>query len=153
MGFKKGEKPGLPAPKGNKRAVKHSLHTYRRMLSGTKLDGRTSLHKVLREKENELIAALGGDPSPQERVIIADAVKTMLYVGTLDEYLISLDGGIVGKGKVIPVVDTRTKLAGHLREDLRALGLKRVSKTLTVNDLLNGRDDGVPDTTGNDNGE
>jgi hypothetical protein len=37
------------------------------MLSGGRLDGRTSLHKVLREKEQELITALGGDPSPQER--------------------------------------------------------------------------------------
>jgi hypothetical protein len=136
MPFKKGEKPVKPAPRGNQLAVKHSLHTYRRMLSGTKLDGRTSLHKVLREKEGELIAALGGDPSPQERVIIADAVKTMLYVGTLDEYLISLDGGIVGKGKVIPVVDTRTKLAGHLREDLRALGLHRRIKAPSLSDLL-----------------
>jgi hypothetical protein len=149
MPFKNGEKPVKPAPKGNQLAVKHSLHVYRRMLSGTKLDGRTSLHKVLREKECELIAALGGDPSPQQRVIIADAVKTMLYVGTLDEYLISLDGGIVGKGKVIPVVDTRTKLAGHLREDLRALGLHRRVTTPRLADVLH-QDEEPPDKPDND---
>jgi hypothetical protein len=66
----------------------------------------------------------------------------MLYVGTLDEYLISLDGGIVAKGKVIPVVDRRTKLAGHLREDLRALGLHRRVKTLSLSDVLSQEDDG-----------
>jgi hypothetical protein len=88
----------------------------------------------LREKEQELITALGGDPSPQERLIIADAVKTLLYIGTLDEYLMALDGGIVSKSKVIPLVDTRTKLAGHLRENLRALGLHRRVKTPSLHD-------------------
>jgi len=39
------------------------------MLSGGRLDARTSLYKVLREKEQELTAALGGDPSLQERII------------------------------------------------------------------------------------
>jgi hypothetical protein len=134
--FKKGDKPVNPASKGNKLAVKHSLHTYRRMLEGSKIDGRTSLHKVLREKERELITALGGDPSPQEQVLIADAVKTLLYVGTLDQYLMSLDGGIVRGNKVISVVDTRVKLAAHLRENLKALGLQRRAKRIGVADIL-----------------
>jgi hypothetical protein len=126
--FKKGDKAINPLPKGNQIAVKHSLHVYRRILNGGRLDGRTSLHKVLREKEQELISALGGDPSPQERLIIADAVKTILYIGTLDEYLMNLDGGIVRGNKVIPVIETRTQLATHLRRDLETLGLKRVAK-------------------------
>ena len=139
--FKKGDKPVKPLAKGNTLAVKHSLHVYRRMLSGNRLDGRTSLHKVLREKEQEFISALGGDPSPQEKWIIADAVKTMLYVGTLDEYLINLDGGIVSGSKVIPAVDTRTQLAAHVRRNLETLGLKRAVKTLSVQDVLNQDDD------------
>jgi hypothetical protein len=134
--FKKGEKPIIPASKGNKLAIKHSLHVYRRMLSGNRLDGRTSLHKVLRETEQELVSALGGDPSPQEKWIIADAVKTMLYVGTLDEYLMNLDGGIVSGSKVIPVIDTRTQLAAHLRRNLETLGLQRRTKLASVTDLL-----------------
>lgn len=81
---KKGDKAPTPATKGNTRAVKHSLHTYRRMLSGDSIDRRTSLNRILREKEQELSTALAGDPSPQEKLIIADAAKTMLYVGTLD---------------------------------------------------------------------
>jgi hypothetical protein len=140
MAFKKGDKAVFPALKGNKLAVKafasHLQTNVERYQAGW-----THVF-ILREKECELIAALGGDPSPQERVIIADAVKTMLYVGTLDEYLISLDGGIVAKGKVIPVVDRRTKLAGHLREDLRALGLHRRVKTLSLSDVLSQEDDG-----------
>src|SRR6516162_3922033 len=115
MVFQKGHKFSHPTPRGNSYAVKHSLHRYGRMLAGGKLDARTSLYKVLHEKERELVAALGGDPSPQERIIVADSVKTMLYVGTLDEYLIKLDGDIVKGNRVTSVIDTRTKLASHLR--------------------------------------
>ena len=90
------------------------------MLSGSKIDGRTALYRVLREKEQELITALGGDPSPQERLIIADTVKTLLFIGTVDEYLMSLDGGIIKGGKMVPVMESRTSLASHLRRNLEA---------------------------------
>jgi len=153
MSSKKGNTFGVRTSKTNKPAVEHSLHTFRRMLEGAKIDGRTSLYRVLREKEQELITALGDDPSPQERLIIADAVKTLLYVGTLDEYLMALDGGIVGKGKVIPVVDTRTKHAGHLREDLRALGLHRRVKALSLHDLLTLDENENPDKPVTSNGK
>jgi hypothetical protein len=59
-----------PAPRGNKYAVKHGLYSYKAMLNGNGLDERTSLFKALREKEQELVKALGGDPSPQEQAII-----------------------------------------------------------------------------------
>ena len=135
MRFQEGHKAINPMPKGNQLAVKHSLHVYRRMLSGGRLDARTSLYKVLREKEQELITALGGDPSPQERVIIADTVKTMLYISTVDEYLMALDGGLIRGGKAVPVIDTRTQLAAHLRRHLESLGLKRVPREMDVHAL------------------
>ena len=50
------------------------------MLNGKGLDERTSLFKAMREKEQELITTLGGDPSPQEQAIISDSVKNMLYI-------------------------------------------------------------------------
>jgi hypothetical protein len=140
--FKRGDKSPNPVPKGNKLAFKHGLHSYRRLLEGGKLDGRTALHKVLREKEQELVSALGGAPSPQEQVLIADAVKTLLYVSTLDQYLMSLDGGIVRGNKVISVVDTRVKLAAHLRENLKALGLQRRAKRIGVADILSQEQEG-----------
>ena len=146
MAFKKG---GEPWNKGAGRANAHKdgLNTFKRLLEGPKVDRRTSLYRALHDKEQELARALGGDPSPQEQAIIADVVKTMLYIGTLDEYLMNVEGGIVKGGKVLPVVDTRTQLAGHLRRALETLGLKRVSKTLSVTDLLNGHDQ----TAANDN--
>src|SRR3990170_131991 len=96
------------APPGNRNAVKHCLHTYKAMLNGPGLDERTSLFKASREKEQELVTALGGDPSPQEQVIIADSVKNMLYIASLDHYLMQLKS-LVRKGRPHPVLSTRTQ--------------------------------------------
>jgi hypothetical protein len=112
------------APKGNKNHFKHGLHTYKAMLNGKGLDERTSLFKALREKEQELISALGGDPSPQELCIIADSVKNMLYISSLDNFLMGLRS-LVRKSRPHPVLAIRTQLSAHLRENLKTLGLKR----------------------------
>ena len=79
------------APPRNKNAVKHGLYAYQAMLNGKGLDERTSLFKAMREKELELITALGGDPSPQQQAIIADSVKNMLYIASLDSSLMGIE--------------------------------------------------------------
>jgi hypothetical protein len=101
---------------------------------------RTSLFKALREKEQELVKALGGDPSPQEQAIIADSVKNMLYVASLDNYLMRLKS-LVRKGRPHPVLAIRTQLSAHLRENLKTLGLKRVAKNLSLTEILAKEDD------------
>jgi hypothetical protein len=121
----RGEAGGAPA--GNRNAVKHGLHSYKAMIDGKGLDERTSLFKALREKEQELVSALGGDPSPQEQVIIGDSVKNMLYIASLDNYLMGLKS-LVRKGRPHPVLAIRTPLSAHLRENLKTLGLQRESK-------------------------
>jgi hypothetical protein len=114
------------------------------MLDGDGLDQRSGLFRALRIKEQDLITALGGDPSPQEQAIIADSVKNMLYIASLDNYLMGLKS-LVRKGRPHPVLAIRTQLSAHLRENLKTLGLKRVSKTLTVNEMLNEPQDRVND--------
>jgi hypothetical protein len=131
---------GGGAPPGNKNAVKHNLYTYKAMLNGDGLDERTSLFKALREKEQELSSALGGDPSPQEQAIIGDSVKNMLYIASLDNYLMGLKL-LVRKGRPHPVLAIRTTLSAHLRENLKTLGLKRVAKTLSLHEILAKDDD------------
>ena len=126
---------GGGAPPGNKNALKHGLHAYKAMLNGNGLDERSSLFRALRSKEQELVTALGGDPSPQEQAIIGDSIKNMLYIASLDNYLMSLKS-LVRKGRAHPILAIRTQLSAHLRENLKTLGLKRVSKALTVQDLL-----------------
>jgi len=121
---------------GNKNAVKHGLYVYKAMLDGNALDQRSSLFRALRDKEQEFIVALGGDPSPQERAIITDTVQTLLYRSSLNTYLMGLKS-LVRKGRPHPVLDMEIKLAAHLRENLKTLGLKRIAKTLTLDDILN----------------
>src|SRR4030095_15253203 len=137
---------GGGAPPGNQNAVKHALHSYKAMLNGTGLDERTSLFKALREKEQELVTALGGDPSPQEQAIIGDSVKNMLYIASLDNYLMGLKS-LVRKSRAHPVLAIRTQLSAHLRENLKTLGLRRVAKTLSLTDILTKDDE--PQANGN----
>src|ERR1700756_4758018 len=111
---------------GNQKAGKQGLHPYKAMLNGKGLDERTSLFKALREKEPELVTALGGEPSPQEQAIIGDSVKNMLYIASLDNYLMGLKS-LVRKGRPHPVLAIRTQLSAHLRENLKTLGQAVVS--------------------------
>src|SRR5262245_5358735 len=121
-------------PIGNQKALKHGLYVYKAMLTGGDIDQRTALYKALRAKEQELIAARGGDPSPQELAIIGDTVNTMLFIGSLDHYLTGLKS-LVRKGRIHPVIAERTRLAAHLRENLKTLGLKRAQKTLSLDEV------------------
>ena len=130
-------KRGGGAPKGNRNAVKHNLYGYKAMLDGNGIDERTSLFKALREKEKELVTALGGDPSPQEQAIIGDSVKNMLYIASLDNYLMGLKS-LIRKARPHPVLAIRTQLSAHLRENLKTLGLKRIAKPLPIIDQLQG---------------
>jgi len=130
-----GGKKGCSGPPGNKNRLTHSFYTYKAMLNGDGLDQRTSLFKAMREKEQELITALGGDPSPQERTIITDTIKHLLYAASLDHYLLSLKS-LVRKGKVHGVLSERTRIGAHVRENLKTLGLKRFAKTVSLQDLL-----------------
>jgi hypothetical protein len=141
-----GGKPGRSGPPGNQHNLKHGLYSYKAMLNGDDLDQRTSLYRALRDKGQELTAALGGDPSPQEQAIISDTIKNMLYVASLDNYLMSLKS-LVRKGKAHPVLAIRTQLSAHLRENLKTLGLKRVSRTLSLGEILS-RDDKPLDGNG-----
>ncbi len=117
------------------------------MLNGDGLDERTSLFKAIREKEQELVKALGGDPSPQEQAIIGDSVKNILYIASLDNYLMGLKS-LVRKGRPHPVLAIRTQLSAHLRENLKTLGLRPVAKNLSLTEILAKDDDQPANGTG-----
>lgn len=139
-------------PPGNKNALQHGVYHYKRLLSGDALKRSTALYRALAAKEQELVTALGGDPSPQERAIIGDAVKTMLFLGSIDHYLQGLKS-LVRKGRVHPVLAERTRLAAHLRENLKTLGLKRMVKQPTLAELFAGEDEEDGDNGDSDPGQ
>lgn len=89
---------------------------------------------------------------PQEQAAIADSVKNMLYIASLDNYLMGLKS-LVRKDRPHPVIAARTQLAAHLRENLKTLGLKRVSRALTLQEILAQESgNGAADHSDNDDG-
>ena len=65
----------------------------------------------------------------------------MLYIASLDTYLMGLKS-LVRKGRPHPMIAVRTQLAAHLRENLKTLGLKRVAKTLSLQEILSAESNG-----------
>lgn len=132
-------KAGRSGPPGNINAFIHGARSFKNLLIEGGMDRRSSLFKALQVQERELSLALGGDLSPQQQILVADSIKTKLFVASLDAYLTKLTS-LVRKGRCHPVLAERTRLAGHLRENLKVLGLQRVAKELpTLTDYLEGK--------------
>jgi hypothetical protein len=101
---------------GSRNHFKHGYYSLKAKLQGKDIDKRTAVYKALAEQEQELLLALGGSDnvSPQERIIIADTVKHLLFAAALDRYLMQLKS-IVRKGKVHCVVGERTRIGAHIK--------------------------------------
>jgi hypothetical protein len=123
-------------PLGNQKAVKHGIHGLKRMRRSGKLDKRTTFGRAFEARRVEYVAHLGGDQlSAMELAIVEDTVWTDFYTAAYDLYLSSLKS-IIRKGRPHPIVDARTRLSAHRRENLKTLGLKRVAKTLSLTEIL-----------------
>jgi hypothetical protein len=119
-------------PPGNQKAVKHGIHGLKRTRRSSKLDKRTSFGRAFEARKAEYIAHLGGDQlRTMELAIIEDTVWTGFYTMAYDLYLSSLKN-VIRKGRPHPIVDARTRLASHRRENLKTLGLKRVAKVVGI---------------------
>jgi hypothetical protein len=141
----RGKAPG--GPPGNQHAKKHGVRALQAARRVGKIDKRTSFGQAFERRKREYVAHLGGDVSTMELAIIEDTVWTDFYVMNYDVYLSSLKSTI-RKGRPHPIIDARTRLAAHRRENLKLLGLKRVAKTLSLTEIL-AKDD---DTPANGNG-
>ena len=91
--------------------------------------------RVVRSHQIRWGWTLRGHFSPA--LLAAGTVKKLLYRASLDNYLMGLKS-LVRKGKAHPVLTMLLQLDGQIREDLKTLGLKRVSKQVSISDLLNG---------------
>ena len=83
----------------------------------------------------EYADTLGEDPSPGQLSIIHDTVKTEFYVEEKEAYLDSLKTRI-RKGREHPIMEARRRDRAHIRENVKLLGLKRVVRVLTLQELL-----------------
>jgi hypothetical protein len=114
-----------------------------------KIDRRTSFGRAFEARKKEYMGDLGDDASVMLHGIVEDTVWTKFYIASYDQYLAGLKS-IIRKGRPHPITEARTRLAAHKRENIKLMGLKRVSKALTVTDVLNGHDEAPvsPNTEG-----
>jgi len=146
--------PGKPGnayggPVGNQKAVKHGVRGLQAARKLGKIDKRTAFGQAFEKRKREYIAHLGGDVSTMEMAIIEDSIWTDFYITNYDAYLASLKS-VIRKGRPHPIIDARTRLAAHRRDNLKLLGLKRKAKVVSLEEILNGDDDKPQATETND---
>ena len=140
-----GAKRGNKNAKGGKANLKHGYYSLVKIIRNRRgaLDRRTILGKMVLETVRQLETDLGGDLSTAERMLVADVALDTLLLQALNNEVADSSPIIEGKDglKAHPVYQLRAQLVAQRRETLKLLGIKRVSKTLTVTDVLNGQDE------------
>jgi hypothetical protein len=136
---------GNGGPAGNKNHLKHGYYSLVKIIRNRRgaLDRRTILGKMVLETARQLETDLGGDLSTAERMLVADVALDTLLLQALNNEVADASPIIEGKDglKAHPVYQLRAQLVAQRRETLKLLGIKRVSKALTVADMLNGQDE------------
>ena len=112
---------------GNTNAVRHGA--YRKL---NLLDQRTREARILAQLEGMLVSALGGDPSPQQILLIKRACVKAFRCSLLEREI------IVNGGQVVPRIDEDyLRWSRELRLDLQALGLeKRMKEVIDLKDYI-----------------
>jgi hypothetical protein len=125
---------GHGGPVGNQKGLKHGYYALSRLIKRRgALDKRSMLGKMVQETTRQLEADLGGDLSTAQRMLIEDvAVDTLLIQGLNAR----LGVAAVHKGRINPIYTLRSQLISQRREHLKLLGLKRVSKEISLSDYL-----------------
>jgi hypothetical protein len=103
---------GQPA---NRNALKHGGYLQR-------VDGRTRMGKAQRQVEGALVMALGGDPSPQQVLILQRTAVKAIKCWVLEKQLLT-------RKRSAPTLENHyLRWSRELREDLKCLGLERRAK-------------------------
>jgi len=101
------------------------------------IDRRFAVGKALAKWRADLIRDLGGDVSTQESAIVDLAVKSKLMLDSIDVWLLTQPSLVNSrKRSLLPVVKERQALADGLARYLAQLGLKRVSRDLSLDDYI-----------------
>src|SRR5512143_1482842 len=97
------------------------------------IDKRSAAARALLAWRSELIADLGGEAavSAQERAVAELAVRTKLYVDSVDNWLMQQPSLVLSRRRaVLPVLVERQRLADSLARLLGQLGLGRRARPL-----------------------
>ena len=117
---------GKSGPPGNINGFRHGMTALDRRLKAERLDRRSFVYKWVKARADEYGTALGGDPSPQQRMIVWDVAMSEFYQSQIDGHLSRKK--LIRKGRVDPTLSERTRLAAHIRENLKILGLNALSR-------------------------
>lgn len=134
--------PSQPKHNGHQKHQMHGLHKLKRavsLLGGRTIDRRYRVGKALAAWRDEIIADLGGNDniSAQERTIIDACVGNKLLLNSVDVWL-SAQPSLINtrKRQLYPIVLQRQQLQDSLIRGLTTLGLKRVIRTKTLDQIL-----------------
>ncbi len=97
------------------------------------IDRRTAAARALLAWRSELLADLGGEEtvSAQQMALVDMAVRTRLYVDSLDVWIMEQESLVNRKRKsVLPVLRERQQLVDSLARILGQLGLERKAKPI-----------------------
>src|SRR5262245_44948295 len=133
-------------PRGSRNHQSHGLHSMKNALVRSKqvrLDMRYRTGKALVRWRLELVQDLGGEDaiSTQQAALIELCVRSKLMIDTVDNWILSQDSLVNKKKKaLLPVVVQRQSLADGLAKYLGQLGLQRVKRVKTLDEILNESD-------------
>ncbi len=141
---------------GNRNGVTHGLSVLKRAVNGLGnrvIDRRTATGKALAKWRADLVRDLGGDTdvSTQQSALIDLCVRSKLLLDSIDTWLLVQPSLVnVRKKSLLPVVRERQQLADGLAKYLTTLGLKRIFKETTLEDILREAEANETDETGRD---
>lgn len=131
---KGGQDPVARKPRAYVRSNFHKVRNAVRREGIPALDGRSSESRDLRKWRGELVAALGGDPSPQEKALVELVVRDLAVLSVADRFLQENAHALINKRRksFIPLVSERLRVAASVASHLRDLGLHRRARPITT---------------------
>ena len=118
---KKPTPTGQPgAQPGNGNSMIHGIFTE---MSHRNLDQRSKMARIIRHVEAELVSALGGEPSPQEMLLVGRVAFKMIRCVLYEAEFLRTGGELKGDNYYIA-------WSNSLRLDLQTLGLTRRAKAV-----------------------
>jgi hypothetical protein len=124
----------------NQRRKRPRLGPYSKKEALTSIDGRCRVARTIREFARELVAQVGGDPTPAQRILIREASIKNARITMMADAILDRDA---------PDFDLTTRCylawSNSLRRDLEALGIKAPERKETeLGQFLEARKVGLP---------
>jgi hypothetical protein len=125
---------------GHREYRKTGLFTLRRALidlGSRAIDGRSSVGVALRRWKADLVRDLGGNLSTQEETLVELAARSKIMLDSVDNWILGQPTLInARKRTMLSVVQQRQTIADGLTRTLKELGLKRVAKEITMDQMI-----------------